>query len=742
MTSPTPDPHVFRFGVFELDVRSGELRRHGLKIRLPDQSFQILRALLMRPGEVVTRDELRQLLWTAETFVDFEVGLNSAVRKLREALDDSADNPRFVETVPRHGYRFVGPVAGPLVDPAPPAWTASDRPVEPDAVPPSGVAAASLTESLPAAEPIGPLSRTTRWRPAALLFVLFVGIGGVAYSRGLFSTRDEPTAAEPSLIRLTSNTADMFVTSAHIAPDGRHLAFADRRGLQVRSIDSGRVHRFADTEGMNVYGWTPDSASVLASQCDDVSCVGWVISLVGQDRHRLGTVWSPYEQVRVAPGGQRLLKLSFALPERTLAMDPMNGLPAIKLASGDLAVPNWSADGKRALFIRRSANTIESIPAEGGTPLEVYRAQKDQRIFDAIELPDRTILMSMLPPGAILGTSGQFELWRAYPDSTGVVHEPPHRLAGSIANATYLTASSAGRAAYLTSMTVSSAGRVAFLHTRFQSDVYVTNGDLRSGSLDVPRRFTLTESDNSAYAWTPDSSTVLLSSNRDGTWDIFKQRLDSDIAEPFRSGPRHQGYPGVTNDGRWVLYADGTGTDDSIMRTSLSGGAPAEVIPHVGRGRLQCAERGRCVLIESKDRSSVISSLDPFQGKGDELVRIPLANGFRLLPDGNAFAYIVPGENRVGNRVRVVSFTGKPDTQIVVKEAAELVGLGWLPSNAGFVSTDRGKLLLIFLDGTSKVLWAPTGVSSIEWAVPSPDEKHLVINVSTRHSNVWMVSGL
>ena len=108
MNSPTPDAHVFRFGVFELDVRSGELRRHGLKIRLPDQSFQILRALLLRPGELVTRDELRQLLWTADTFVDFEVGLNSAVRKLREALDDSADNPRFVETVPRHGYRFVG----------------------------------------------------------------------------------------------------------------------------------------------------------------------------------------------------------------------------------------------------------------------------------------------------------------------------------------------------------------------------------------------------------------------------------------------------------------------------------------------------------------------------------------------------------------------------------------------------------------------------------------------------------
>jgi len=116
MDNRTLDRHIFRFGVFELDTQSGELRRHGLKIRLPDQSFQILRALLTRPGEVVAREELRQVLWTAETFVDFEVGLNSAVHKLREALDDSAENPRFIETVPRRGYRFIAPVSAPAAE--------------------------------------------------------------------------------------------------------------------------------------------------------------------------------------------------------------------------------------------------------------------------------------------------------------------------------------------------------------------------------------------------------------------------------------------------------------------------------------------------------------------------------------------------------------------------------------------------------------------------------------------------
>ena len=111
---PSPASSVHRFGVFELDADSGELRRHGLKIRLPEQSFQILKLLLSRPGEVVTRDELQQVLWTSDTFVDFEAGLNSAVRKLRDALDDSAENARFVETLPRRGYRFIASVSSPV----------------------------------------------------------------------------------------------------------------------------------------------------------------------------------------------------------------------------------------------------------------------------------------------------------------------------------------------------------------------------------------------------------------------------------------------------------------------------------------------------------------------------------------------------------------------------------------------------------------------------------------------------
>jgi TolB-like protein/DNA-binding winged helix-turn-helix (wHTH) protein/Flp pilus assembly protein TadD len=99
-----------RFGVFELDLHAGELRKHGLRVRLQEQPFQVLAALLERPGEVVTREELQKKLWPADTFVDFDHGLNKTINKIREALGDSAESPRFVETVARRGYRFLAEV--------------------------------------------------------------------------------------------------------------------------------------------------------------------------------------------------------------------------------------------------------------------------------------------------------------------------------------------------------------------------------------------------------------------------------------------------------------------------------------------------------------------------------------------------------------------------------------------------------------------------------------------------------
>src|SRR5215472_13129118 len=104
-------PRVLRFGAFEFDPRSGELRKQGIRIRLEGQPVAILQMLLERPDELVTREELKRKLWPADTFVDFEHSLNAAVKRLRAALNDSADQPLYVETLARRGYRFIAPVS-------------------------------------------------------------------------------------------------------------------------------------------------------------------------------------------------------------------------------------------------------------------------------------------------------------------------------------------------------------------------------------------------------------------------------------------------------------------------------------------------------------------------------------------------------------------------------------------------------------------------------------------------------
>jgi len=110
MSSQSNAQRVIRFGLFEVDFSAGELRKQHRNIKLQEQPLQVLELLLSRPGDVLTREELRRALWPADTFVEFDQGVNTAIKKIRLALGDSANNPRFIETIPRKGYRFIAPV--------------------------------------------------------------------------------------------------------------------------------------------------------------------------------------------------------------------------------------------------------------------------------------------------------------------------------------------------------------------------------------------------------------------------------------------------------------------------------------------------------------------------------------------------------------------------------------------------------------------------------------------------------
>src|SRR6202790_555643 len=157
MPSSNCQAGLLRFGVFEVDMTAGELRRNGARVRLQEQPFQVLTTLLQNAGQVVTRDELREKIWPADTFVDFDHSVNTAVNKIRESLGDSASSPRFVETLARRGYRFLAPV-----QPAEAKSAAQDSPSAPpgEAAAPPEMRTASFHRDLEVPLPRRSLTRS------------------------------------------------------------------------------------------------------------------------------------------------------------------------------------------------------------------------------------------------------------------------------------------------------------------------------------------------------------------------------------------------------------------------------------------------------------------------------------------------------------------------------------------------------------------------------------------------------
>jgi TolB-like protein/DNA-binding winged helix-turn-helix (wHTH) protein/Flp pilus assembly protein TadD len=228
-----PAARRHRFGVFDVDFRLGQLRKGGLRLKLSGQPLQILERLLERPGDVVTREELRNELWPADTFVDFEHNLNSAVKRLRSALGDSADVPRFIETVPRRGYRFLAPVEA-LPDLGPPAIAAEDVPEARVAVPAPG----REPDGAPAPE-LDVARRNAPFAAVRRLAVVGVALGAllivVSWLVGGAGAREEtPPAANASIAVLPFENLSGDESQSYLADGTTEALIA---GLaQVRSI--------------------------------------------------------------------------------------------------------------------------------------------------------------------------------------------------------------------------------------------------------------------------------------------------------------------------------------------------------------------------------------------------------------------------------------------------------------------------------------------------------------------------
>jgi DNA-binding winged helix-turn-helix (wHTH) protein len=237
------DSRRCRFGSFEVDLKTGELRKRGLKLRLSGQPFEILRLLLESPGEVVTREELRDQLWTDRTFVDFDHGLNAAINKLRETLGDSVGRPRYIETLPRRGYRFIGRLDARLDD-------------GPLAIPPISDPGSSAHQTSFEQRP-----RVRLWMAGVPLLVLLGAIGLWAYYR---KTAEKPL---PSMEVVPLVGLRGFQVTPAFSPDGNQVAFRDsdgahNTGIYTTMVGGEKSLRLTSDPGDCCPAWSPDGRQI------------------------------------------------------------------------------------------------------------------------------------------------------------------------------------------------------------------------------------------------------------------------------------------------------------------------------------------------------------------------------------------------------------------------------------------------------------------------------------------------
>src|ERR1700758_5460276 len=233
---PAPRAHRIEFDSFELDLRSGELRKSGRRVRLQAQPFQLLAMLLEHAGEVVTREEACRNLWPNDTFVDFDHSLAEAISKIREALGDSAENPKYIETLPKRGYRFLGKITpeAPAVMPVPEAQERIEQ--QPVSAPVAG--------NNQDANPTEVIAKTRRFTPQAVSGVALAALAIAISTSWFFSERSHPLTAKDTVV-----LADFTNATGDPVFDG-----ALRQGLSVQLEQSPFLSIISDEQVRETLG--------------------------------------------------------------------------------------------------------------------------------------------------------------------------------------------------------------------------------------------------------------------------------------------------------------------------------------------------------------------------------------------------------------------------------------------------------------------------------------------------------
>ena len=715
---------VIRFGIFEADFRAGELRRNGAKIRLQEQPLQVLGLLLAKPGELVTREELQSELWPADTFVDFEHGLNAAVKRLRDALGDSADNPRFIETLARRGYRFIAPVSDSSATPKEPALS-----------------------SLPAQTGQTILRARRYWQIAlATSFVLLFGIFG-----GWQAGHRSAASLRFSERRLTGNPENEPILSAALSPDGRYLAFADRTGLFLRVVGSGETHSVAvrDPGKARSVSWFPDGNHVLATR---VTTPGgqpslWDVSVFGGTPRKL---IDAAENGLISPDGSQLAFIRGEYGHQEIWLAKPDGSNAHKLLGepGDnINAFAWSPDGRHIAYM--SSHFLRWLE-ENDCSLFIrdLATQTTSRLLTSARLrgalvwtPDGRLIYSYaeLPPN-----QNDANLWAVRLDPQGNrAMGQPQRLTGGPDGKMRASISADGK-------------HLSYLRWAESPVVYVSEIDRANGSLAPLRQLSLIERRNLPFSWTPDSQSVIFTSDRDGIFHLFKQSPDQPAPDLLVGGDQSVTNARLNPDGSEILFARNPDLGDHaglvrLMRVPLSGGTPQLVLAEPGISNFQCsrAPAAVCVLSRTSLDSLDFFTFDPVTGTKTPLTHVEGADWYlqnwSLSPDGSTLAMAkkthVPGPANI----RLFSLASGKDRILALHDWSGIASLDWAADGRSIwasASSPSGMQTLLNVDlrGRAKpVLQEPE--KDLGWAIPSPDGRHLAIWEASGNSNAWLLEG-
>ena len=552
MSIPSSLPTGARFDQFQVDLTSGELMRSGVRVPIQGHPFQVLRLLLEAEGKVVTREELRQILWPEDTFVDFELGVNTAVKKLRQALEDSADHPKFIETLPRYGYRFMIPVE----------WMTGNG----DKI------------SLPSAvQPTGHLDHHPNWLKIAVGSVVLLIASGLLFSPArhwlrLFTHQSQPQPLEA--VPLTALPGQEI--SPSFSPDGSQVAFGwdgETNGagfdLYVKVIGTDKPLRLTNHPATWLgVAWSPDGRNIAVHRvATEDSGIFLVPALGGPGRKLASTnnfaLWAPDAALSWSPDGKQLAFVDhyalvgyssqiFLLSLDTLERNRMEtGCdwtfgPALSPLGDSLAYLCVRDDGDFSLNLRG------------------LREGKNKRLFGGLQkiqgptwTRDGARIIFSYGSGFSPFAGAGGDLWQITPGRTEGLEKMP-----------------VGHDA--TAPIVSLAGnRLAYVQTQI-------NGNIWRVDLDGPKakaRILVTSTrEQNDPVFSPDGRRIVFMSNRSGTSEIWLCDSDGGNAQQLTSsGGALTGTPRWSPDGKQIVFDSRVGGEANVYVIDANGGVPRKL---------------------------------------------------------------------------------------------------------------------------------------------------------------------